>query len=59
MHDLFGISSQTLQRHVFIYISENYNMLMKKSMIGNLLSLPILKERGFYGNKAAVVSVCR
>jgi len=35
MHDLFGIVSQTLQRHV-LYISETYNILMKNSIIGDL-----------------------
>ena len=33
MHDLFGVSSQTLQRHV-LYMTENYNILIKNSIIG-------------------------
>ena len=35
MGDLFGIWSQTLQRHD-LYISETYNILMKNSIIGDL-----------------------
>ena len=34
-NDLFGIWSQRFQRHV-LYISENYNILMKNSIIGDL-----------------------
>ena len=34
-NDLFGVWSQTLQRHV-LYISETYNVLMKNSIIGDL-----------------------
>ena len=34
-NDLFGVWSQTLQRHV-LYISETYNILMKNSVLGDL-----------------------
>ena len=35
MYDLFGVSIQTLQRHV-LYISETYNILMINSIKGDL-----------------------
>ena len=35
-----SVWSQTLQRHV-LYISETYNILMKTSIIGDLLSFPL------------------
>ena len=38
MHDLFGTLSQTIQKHV-LYITENYNIVLKKSIIGDLLGM--------------------
>ena len=42
-NDLFGIWSQTLQRHV-LYISETYNILMKKTIIRDLICTTVRED---------------